>query len=448
MEQIKRYLSKIYDIKKVLLLTESVDGKELEQWLFHVKRIEQVCDADYDADDIDAIVFDYSMAEDVLRYQHVRPRYVIGRMRKEEDYFSIWEQYREIAEHIMLKQDRDLDASLVNADNASCEILEWDKGDDIEVSVILPVYNVESYLSQCIESLTRWKAPYVEFLFINDGSTDNSADIILAYAEKDSRIHLINKENGGCASARNRGIDEARGRYIGFVDSDDFIDESMFYKLFKRALMGNYEYTYCGYKEYYEDTGESEPVLNDCLKDPYLLGTYRADKVQLLTVKTRVAIWRGLYKKKVLQRSGIRFHEDLKRFDDLPFRVEYTFAATSAACIPEYLYYYRLGRKGQDVACRDERLFVHFRIFEHLDTYVDAFKDKRLQDLLQIVKMHTHDYALSRIEKHYKKEYKKLARRQIDRNMGYFRTVSLIMLYTGKRNLGWYTALKLWGKNS
>lgn len=448
MEQIKRYLSKIYDIKKVLLLTESVDGKELEQWLLHVKRIEQVCDADYDADDIDAVIFDYSKAEDVLRYQHVRPRYVIGRMRKEEDYFSVWEQYREIAEHIMLEQDRDLDASLVNADNASCEILEWDKGDDIEVSVILPVYNVASYLSQCIESLTKWKAPYVEFLFINDGSTDNSADIISAYAEKDSRIHLINKENGGCASARNRGIDEARGRYIGFVDSDDFIDESMFYKLFKRAMMGNYEYTYCGYNEFYEDTGESEPVLNDCLKNPYLLGTYRADKVQLLTVKTRVAIWRGLYQKNVLQRSGIRFHEDLKRFDDLPFRVEYTFAATSAACVPEYLYYYRLGRKGQDVACRDERLFVHFRIFEHLDTYVDAFKDKRLQDLLQIIKLHTHDYALSRIEKQYKKEYKKLARRQIDRNMGYLRTVSLIMMYTGKRNLGWYTALKLWGKNS
>ena len=149
-----------------------------------------------------------------------------------------------------------------------------------------------------------------------------------------------------------------------------------------------------------------------------------------------------------MQRSGIRFHEDLKRFDDLPFRVEYTFAATSAACIPEYLYYYRLGRKGQDVACRDERLFVHFRIFEHLDTYVDAFKDKRLQDLLKIIKLHTLDYALSRIEKHYKKEYKKLARCQIDRNMGYFRTVSLIMLYTGKRNLGWYTSLKLWGKNS
>ena len=296
-----------------------------------------------------------------------------------------------------------------------------------------------------MESLIKWQAPYVEYLFVNDGSTDESRDIILSYAKNDKRVKLIDKENGGCASARNRGIEEAKGRYIGFVDSDDFIDETMFYKLLRRAIMGNYGLTYCGYKEYYEEDGSSEAVLNDCLKNPYLTGTYREDKVQLLAVNTRVAIWRAIYQKDILDRKHIRFHEDMKRYDDLPFRVEYIFAAGSAACVPEHLYYYRLGRKGQDVSCTDERLFVHFTMFEHLDQYVDAFKDKRLQDLLQVVKIHTHGYALSKLEKKYRKEYIRKAKIQLDRNMGYWRTVSLILMYTGKGNLGWYTRMKLLG---
>lgn len=311
------------------------------------------------------------------------------------------------------------------------------------MSVVLPVYNVAKYLPKCMDSLLKWNAPYVEYIFVNDGSTDESREIILRYAQDDRRIRLIDKENGGCASARNRGIEEAGGRYIGFADPDDFIDETMYRKLFQRALMGSYEMTYCGYKEYYEEDGSTQDVLNDCLKDPYLTGTYRRDKVQLLTVNTRVAIWRALYRKDILEKKNIRFHESLKRFDDLPFRVEYIFAAGSAACVPEYLYYYRLGRKGQDVSCTDERLFVHFPIFDFLDKYTDEFKDERLQDLLQIVKIQTHGYGLSKIEKKYKKKYLKKAKQQLDRNMGYWRTVGLIMMYTGKGNLGWYTKMKL-----
>ncbi len=444
MQQIKNYLSNIYDINTVLLLSKTQDYIELERWLVEKKRMHIVYFPEEQP--VDAVIFDWDCEEDVLRLIECKPRYVIGRMRKKEDYYKVWESYREVSTAIYIEQDRELPKEKITADIAPCEILDWHKEDSgIELSVILPVYNVAKYLPVCIESLVKWKVPYVEYLFINDGSTDESRDIILKYAEMDKRIRLIDKENGGCASARNRGIEEARGRYIGFVDSDDFIDETMFYKLLKRAIMGNYELTYCGYKEYYEDDGTSDSVLNDCLKEPYDIGTYRIDKVQLLAVNTRVAIWRAIYQKKVLTENYIRFHEDMKRYDDLPFRVEYIFVARSAACVPEHLYYYRLGRKGQDVSCTDERLFVHFTMFEHLDQYVDAIKDRRLQDLLQVVKLHTHGYAMSKLEKKYQKEYRKKAKEQLDRNMGYWRTVSLILLYTGKNHLGWYTRMKLLG---
>ena len=86
---------------------------------------------------------------------------------------------------------------------------------------------------------------------------------------------------------------------------------------------------------------------------------------------------------------------------------------------------------------------MHFDIFEHLDRYTDKFKDSSLKDLLQIVKLQTHGYGLSRIEKAYRREYMKKAVRQLDRNMGYFRTVLLMIMYGGRGNLLWYTEGKI-----
>lgn len=442
MQQIKNYLSSRFDIKTFLLLSKTDEFDDLENWLKQKKRMQKadVCNGQT----VDAVIFDWDCEEALLCVTDYRPKYLIGRMRKDEDYFKIWEIFRDISLEIYIEQDRGLPLEQITADVASCEILYWNKADDnMELSVVVPVYNVKNYLSKCVESLIKWQAPYVEYLFVNDGSSDGSDEIIRRYAKQDKRIRLINKENSGCASARNLGIKEAKGRYIGFVDADDFVDEKMFERLLRRAIMGNYEMVYCGYKEYYEEDGTCKEVLNDCLKEPYLTGTYREDKIQLLAVNTRVAIWRAIYRKEVFERSSIWFHEDMKRFDDLPFRVEYIFAAKSATCVPEHLYYYRLGRNGQDVSCADDRLFVHFTMFEHLDEYVDKFKNQRLKDLLQVVKIQTHGYALSKLEKKYRKEYIKRAKAQLDRNMGYFRTVSLIMMYTGKRNLGWYTRMKI-----
>ena len=447
MNQIKNKLSELTDIKTVLLLYKTQELKEIQDWL----RKQRKDIIFYDTADkalfsrVDAIIFDWQ-CEEVLKYRALCPKYVIGKMQCGEDYFRVWECYKEISRNIFIERDRGLTANKISADVASCEILDWyrkKEAENIELSVIIPVYNMKQYLPVCIESLLKWKASYVEYIFVNDGSLDGSGQIIEKYAKNDSRVILIEKENGGCASARNAGIKAARGAYIGFVDPDDFIEHDMFRKLFRRAIMGHYEIVYCGYQEFYEDTGISEPVRNDCLGEPYVTGTYRPDKVQKLVVNTRVALWRGLYRKDILEENDIWFHEDLKRFDDLPFRVEYIFAAASAVCIPEYLYHYRLGRKGQDVSCTDERLFVHFKIFEYLDAYVELLHDKRLQDLLQIVKIHTHKYALSKLQKKYKKEYRLKAKKQLDKTMGFWRTVILIFMYSSKKDILWYIKVKL-----
>ena len=99
---------------------------------------------------------------------------------------------------------------------------------DEKISVIVPVYNVEQYLERCVDSIINQTYKNLEILLVNDGSTDNSGQLCDELAKKDDRIRVIHKENGGLSDARNVGIDEAEAELIGFIDSDDYIDEDMY----------------------------------------------------------------------------------------------------------------------------------------------------------------------------------------------------------------------------
>ena len=101
------------------------------------------------------------------------------------------------------------------------------------ISVIIPIYNVEKYLTKCIESVINQTYKNLEIILVNDGSTDNSKEIIDKYSSIDSRIKVINKKNGGLSDARNVGIELAKGEYITFLDSDDWIELNMYEKLYK-----------------------------------------------------------------------------------------------------------------------------------------------------------------------------------------------------------------------
>ena len=94
------------------------------------------------------------------------------------------------------------------------------------ISVIVPVYNVEEYLEECLNSILVQTYTNLEILIVNDGSTDNSLEILQEFSQRDSRITIFTKENGGLSSARNLAIDEAKGEYFTFIDSDDYIEEN------------------------------------------------------------------------------------------------------------------------------------------------------------------------------------------------------------------------------
>lgn len=347
--------------------------------------------------------------------------------------FDLWERFRTVSDSMHL---------LTWGEGRRNECLDWtrDAGSDVELSVIFPMFKIAGYLPKCIESVRAWDADYVEYLFVDDGSPDNCADIVRQYAEKDPRIKLLQKENGGCASARQYGLERAKGRYIGFIDPDDFIDESMFRKLLSRAMVGSYEISYCGYKELYEETGKTRDIP-DLLSSPYKDGTVDPNEIQPLMAFLRVAIWRGIYRSEMLRRNKIHFYTDLRRFDDLPFKFEVFASAKSVVCVPEHLYYYRMARPGQDVAANDERLYVHFSIFEYLDEFVAAHGTKEMYDYLQIVKLHTHIYALQKLLPQYVKEYAVCARQDILHNMNFTQANLVYRKTLSRRDKAFFLAI-------
>ncbi|WP_252237957.1 glycosyltransferase [Clostridium sp. VAP51] len=377
----------------------------------------------------DTILFTSGVEYDeVLSWKKFNPKLLIGQFDYlDMDYYSIWSEYRTVCNDIYFE---------VTMPNKKIENVEWEKREsNIELSVIFPVYNVAKYLDKCLETVTAWKADYIEFLFINDGSPDNSADILREYSKKDSRVKVIDKVNGGCASARKLGLEKAQGKYIGLIDPDDFIEPDMFQQLHKRALLGSYQVAYCGYNEYYENTGEVKKVTQDSIYSPYTEGVRDEICIKKLIMYLRVAIWRGIYLKSMLNDNGITFNENFRRFDDLPFKIEVFSAAKSVVAIPEHMYYYRLERPGQDVACSDERLYVHFDIFKYLDEKQKIVQDSRTRDYLQMSKLQTHLYALEKIDNKYFNEYVKQMKKDMKHNMGIFRDYVITKAYLGNKSV-------------
>lgn len=124
---------------------------------------------------------------------------------------------------------------------------------NVKISVIVPVYNVEADLPRCLDSILAQTHPYIEIVTVDDGSPDNSGKILDHYAEKYPNIHVIHKENGGVTSARLRGVEEASGQWIGFVDGDDEIEPDMYERLFANAQKYGADISHCGYQMVFAD---------------------------------------------------------------------------------------------------------------------------------------------------------------------------------------------------
>lgn len=175
----------------------------------------------------------------------------------------------------------------------------------IKVSVLVPIYNVEKFLPECLESLTKQTLKDIEIICINDGSTDSSPKIIQQYAEKDSRIVIINKKNSGYGDSMNQGLAIAKGEYIGIVESDDFIEKNSFAALYDMAEKYNLEVVKGNYYEYVtqgrQDIRKSDmflPKETNCIIDPYF---------SRHIFYQQPSIWSAIYKRSFLKDNNIDF---------------------------------------------------------------------------------------------------------------------------------------------
>ena len=282
----------------------------------------------------------------------------------------------------------------------------------INVSIVVPVHNVENYLPTCLESIVNQTLENKEVIVVDDGSLDSSGRIADEWATRHPDIRVIHQENAGCAAARSRGLAEARGSYVGLVDSDDWIDAPMFEQLYNAAVANDAEVAQCGFREVYVEDNISIPRIED-FRDRGTAGRggIMVDAKDLMTLQP--SIWRRLYKTDFLRQHDIDFPRHIPRFDDLPFQFEVLMHATRMVCIPGIYYNYRLGRVGQDVTVNDERLFVHFDVFSMLHNRVAGLENVRIDRELARVEVKTHVWGLTKIKWSLKWEYAICAAREI-----------------------------------
>ena len=201
------------------------------------------------------------------------------------------------------------------------------------ISVIVPVYNVESYVAECIESIQNQTYMNLEIILVNDGSTDASGDICDKYAAYAERIQVIHKENAGVSAARNTGIESANGDYIGFVDSDDYIAPTMYEDMLKLMAEHDLDIIEC---TAFRNNGDTN--IEGC-NDGSLEIFNRDEALKMAMYDCFVAVWSQLYKRRVI--SDVRFPVG-RKFEDSA--VSYLFIANTKRVghINRCLYYYRL----------------------------------------------------------------------------------------------------------
>ena len=246
-----------------------------------------------------------------------------------------------------------------------------------KITVIIPVYKAEKYLDRCLESIVNQTYKNLEIILVDDGSPDNCPAICDEYAQKDSRIKVIHKENGGAAMARNAGLDIAKGEYIGFVDSDDYICPDMFEKLLNSMIKNNSDIAICGSKEIdFSGKTDNECYINfeyevvsprDCLKQ-------LCDRGYIHNV-----IWNKLYKSKCWE--GIRF-PDIHMFEDEAVLPYVYMKARSISIVQELLYYYVQTEGSIMHRNFEEKTFqTYAKIFENRMKFFKEEKDDELYGL-------------------------------------------------------------------
>ena len=291
-----------------------------------------------------------------------------------------------------------------------------------KVSVIVPIYNKEEYLKECLDSLIHQSLKEIEIICIDDGSTDDSLTILTNYSRKDSRIKIFSQENSGPGSARNKGINEANGEYIAFIDADDWIELDSLEKLYVNA------------KQYGSDLVLFNAIEhlpnNKCNPRIYfkesINGKFTYNQQKNLVLNNYLIVCTKLHKNTFLQKNDIYFSEsDL--FEDVYFHIKSVLEAKSISYLNEILYNYRRTQTNtrQSKSIKSRKSFVFLDILVNIK---ELLKDK---NIFNDFKINYYEFKLTElfnlfnnIENEYKSEFFYLLKSDFEKDEISFDTLS------------------------
>lgn len=230
-----------------------------------------------------------------------------------------------------------------------------------KVSILIPCYNVEKYLRQCLESVINQTLTDIEIICINDGSTDATLEILREYANRDSRIKIIDKPNSGYGASMNKGLEMASGEYIGIVESDDFVELNMFETLYDKAVQNDLDLVRCRYYQYNGNNDTNEPCFNEWVprNKVYCPLFEQAPFFQ------PPAIWCNLVKKELIDTYCIRFLETPgASYQDTSYAFKLYASSKRFMMIDDFLLHYRVDNANSSVNSREKVFFVNVEYSE------------------------------------------------------------------------------------
>lgn len=224
-----------------------------------------------------------------------------------------------------------------------------------KVSVVVPIYNVEKYIKKCMDSLVNQTLQEIQIIFVNDGSTDESGNIAKEYASKyPNKIIYLEKENGGLSDARNFGMRYAEGEYIAFLDSDDYVENTMYEEMYNKALQENSDYVECDFLWEYPDKTKKDKR-----------NSYNNKKEMLTNV--RVVAWNKLIKREILEKNNISFPKGL-RYEDIEFTYKLIPYLNKVSYVDKEFVHY-VQRNNSIANVQNERTAEIFTIFDNIIKY-------------------------------------------------------------------------------
>lgn len=207
------------------------------------------------------------------------------------------------------------------------------------ISIIIPIYNTGKYLKKCLDSIVNQSYRNLEIILINDGSTDNSLNICNEYKKKDNRIKVLNKKNEGVSSARNDGIELSTGKYIVFIDPDDYVSNKHIEMLYDCIINNNVDLVISNGIDVLEDG----TILKNKITNNFFMTKEQCLKELLIDKKFNNVCWGNIYKKEILRKC--KFNCNYRIAEDLDFLYKYIKNLNSAYFLGENTYYW-LKREG------------------------------------------------------------------------------------------------------